>query len=136
MQVTGHTMRHNPFTLKLLLYTITGIAVFTLVGYNIKDRVFGSPLAVTTVSDGTTLSTPFLSVTGIAKHARELLINGRSVAIDRTGRFEDQVLLSPGYNIVEVAQRDQFGKSRVKTYHVVLSTPAAAVATVDHTPYQ
>lgn len=134
MRVTERKLMKT-LTLKAGLYTLLGIAVCVLVGYNIKDRIFGSPLSVTTATDGTTLSNPFLPITGTAKHARELLINGRSVAIDRKGHFDDEVLLSPGYNIVEVALRDQFGKTQTKTYHVVM-TSSAAVAAVVTTPYQ
>lgn len=137
MKVSRQTpMKYGHLTLKTGLFTLLGIAVCILVSYNIKDRIFGSPLSVNTASDGTTLSDSFLPITGIAKHARELLINGRAIAIDREGHFNDEVLLSPGYNIVEVALRDQFGNTQVKTYHVVMTPPPSSVASVEHVPYQ
>ena len=125
----------NPFTLKTALFVALCVAVVALACYNMRDRILGTPLQVTTARDGATLDTPFLPVAGIARHARELLINGRPIAIDRQGSFNDEVLLSPGYNIVEVAVRDQFGKQKVKTYQIVVNIPES-VATREHTPYQ
>lgn len=122
-------------TLKIFLFSLLGIAVLGLVFYNIKDFILGTPFQIATASDGSTLSTPFLPIVGTSKHAKEILINGRPVAVDRNGSFNDEVLLSPGYNIVEVALKDQFGNQKIKTYQVVVSIPQA-VAVNPNTPYQ
>lgn len=120
---------------RMMLITVLGVAIFGVIGYNIKDLLFGAPLDIAIAKDGTTLATPFLPVAGTTKHAKELLINGRPVAIDRKGNFNDEVLLSPGYNIVEIALRDQFGKQKVKTYQLVVAEPPT-VASAPATPYQ
>lgn len=104
-----------------------GGAVVGLVCYNMRDRIFGAPFTVATASDGATVSSPFLSVAGTAHHARTLLINGRPITLNRDGAFDDEVVLSPGYNIVEVTVQDQFGKEKTKTYHLVV-TPSSTVA--------
>ncbi len=128
-------INHQQLTLpKILLYT-AGIALASLVFYNSKDMIFGAPLRVETVADGTTLEDPFLPISGVAGHARELAINGRSVALDRKGNFHDGVLLSPGYNVVEVALKDQFGNRKVKTYHLVVQE-SASVAVASSEQYQ
>lgn len=99
--------------------------VLALVVYNMRDMVFGTPLQVVTAQDGATLEDTFLPLTGMARHARELLINGRTVAIDRSGKFTDAIILSPGYNIVEVALKDRFGNTDTRTYHWVVEEPSA-----------
>lgn len=125
-------MNHKKIT---IVAALTGLAVILVLGFvfgNIRDVIFGAPLSIHTVSDGTTLSNGFLPISGNAQHARTVSINGRPITIDRSGDFTDGVLLSPGYNVVEVALRDQFGKEKVRTYHLVLDetgTDAAAVAT-------
>lgn len=111
---------------KYLIITAV-IGILALVGYNVRDAVFGTPLEVEAAKDGTTLHDSFISLSGVARQARELLINGRSVALDRSGHFSDAIILSPGYNIVEIALKDRFGKVETKTYHwVVEPTPAVA----------
>ena len=112
---------------------VTGFVLLSVLGFifgNMRDLLFGAPLSVDTLSNGTTLSDGFLPVKGNAGHAKSVTINGRVVAIDRKGNFADGVLLSPGYNVVEIALRDQFGKEKVKTYHLVLSE-TDTVATIN-----
>lgn len=133
MKVLHHTMER--LTLKSGLLLGLGIAVVALIGYNMRDRILGTPLVVATAKDGTTIDTPFLPITGVARHARSLSINGRSVTVDRKGAFTDEVVLSPGYNIVEVSLTDQFGGQKSKTYQIVVNAPQA-VAAVDTNPYQ
>lgn len=122
-------------TLKSGILLTLGVAIIALVGYNMRDRILGTPLVVRTADNGATLTSAFLPITGSARHARELLINGRSITIDRHGAFTDEIVLSPGYNIVEVSLTDQFGSHKTKTYQVVFDAPQA-VATVEHAPYQ
>lgn len=123
-------------TLKTGLALILGCSVIGLVCYNMRDSILGSPLVITTAHDGATVNTAFLPINGVARHARELLINGRAVALDRAGTFTDGVVLSPGYNIVEVAVLDQFGNKKVKTYQIVVTAPVTAVAVTPNNPYQ
>ncbi len=113
-------MKKRTFTLAPILIGLIVIGVFAFAIENMRDLLFGSPLEVATASDGTTLTEGFLPVVGKAKHARSVTVNGRDIQIDRDGNFSDAVLLSPGYNVVEVALLDQFGKEKVKTYHLVL----------------
>lgn len=113
-------------TAALLALAVIGILCFVF--SNMRDMLLGTPLSVATATDGTTLSDGFLPITGNARHARSVSINGRNVSIDRDGKFVDGVLLSPGYNVVEIASRDQFGKEERKTYHLVLDeTHAVAI---------
>ena len=118
-------------TQKLLWWGV-GTIVIALVLFNSKDALFGTKLSISTTKDGATLQNQFLPIRGTAKHARTLSINGREVAFDRSGNFADGVLLSPGYNIVEVTLRDQFGNQKNKIYHLVLDQVPPVVATVEN----
>lgn len=115
------------WTLQASLTGLLIVAVCALVTYNMRDILFGSPFSVRTAPDGTTVSDAFVPITGDARHAKELTINGRPIAIDTNGAFSDGVLLSPGYNIVSVALSDRFGKEQIKTYHWFVE-PKASVA--------
>lgn len=120
-------------SLKKTIILSSLIGVFVLVAYNTKDLFFGAPFAVHTAIDGATVSDAFLPISGVAKHANTLLINGRVVAMDKTGAFFDGVVLSPGYNIIEISQRDRFGKEKTKVVHLVAEpTSSVAAAMVIH----
>lgn len=114
-----------------------GIAIaLCLVCYNIKDVVLGAPLSVHTVLDGTTVTENFLPISGRAKHAVAVEINGRPVSTDTAGVFNDGIVLSPGYNIVEITQRDHFGKEKRRVFHLVAEPSPSAVASAMNVYYQ
>jgi hypothetical protein len=127
--------RMNKLTLKAVLLGMIVVSIFVLVVYNVKDLLFGTPFAVSTANDGMTIGETFVPIEGVAQHARELSINGRPVAIDRNGAFTDGVILSPGYNIIEVVMRDRFGKAKTKIYHWV-AEPTASLARSPGDTYQ
>lgn len=114
--------------IKKIIKTIAFLAVFGLVFYNTRDLFFGSNFKINTATDGSTVSDSFLPISGKAKHATTIDINGRAIAVDKSGNFRDGVILSPGYNIVEIVQKDRFGKEKQKTFHLV-AEPSSTVAT-------
>jgi hypothetical protein len=111
-------------------WLILGIASLLLafVGYNMRDIIFGCPLIIHGATDGATVTSLIFPIAGNARHAKTITIDGRTVAFDRNGNFTEKILLSPGYNIVEVALTDRFGKEKTRTFHLY-ADPTVAVAT-------
>lgn len=122
-------------TLATILISTMAAAFLGLVIYNIKDIVFGTPLVVHTVADGSTVSDNYLPITGSARHAQQITINGLAIGVDQQGNFNDGIILSPGYNIVEVKEMDRFGKTKTDTLHLAYA-PSVSVAQNDISPYQ
>ncbi len=122
-------------TLKKILSFLGVIAVIGLVFYNTRDIFLGAPLSVVTVKDGTTVTESFLPISGVAKNSSSVSINGRLVAVAKNGSFSDGVVLSPGYNIIEIAEQDRFGKEKHKIFHLV-AQPTSDVATNFNIHYQ
>lgn len=122
-------------TLATVLIGTLVVGFLGLVVYNVKDMVFGTPLVVHAAADGSTVSDTYLPITGSAKHAQSITINGLAIGVDRQGNFNDGVILSPGYNIVEVRETDRFGKTKTDTLHLV-SAPSVSVAQNGISPYQ
>lgn len=130
-----NTATTQHITLRNCLLGVLGLGISALIAYNVKDLVFGTPLSITSAIDGATLQDSFLPIVGSAHNARELSINGRPLSFDRKGNFNDGVLLSVGYNIIEVALQDRFGNKKVVTYHVVVE-PSQSVALSKGATYQ
>lgn len=122
------------FSIKRLIIATLFIGIFGLVFYNTKDLLFGAKLSVHTVLDGSTVSDNFLPIYGNARHSTVLEINGRVIATTKSGDFSDGVVLSPGYNIIEIAQKDRFGKESKKIYQLV-AQPSESVATLTNIHY-
>lgn len=121
----------TPFIQKTFL--VLGICSITgFVLYNIKDMIIGAPLSVRMVKDGTTVADPFLPITGNAKHAKQVHINGRPVTIDQEGNFSDGVILSPGYNVVTISQKDKFGNQKEKVVRLVAEQQDDTTVTIHY----
>ncbi len=122
-------------SIKKILLSIGIVAILGVIFYNTKDIIFGAPLSIYTALDGATISSSYLPISGVAKHAATLEINGRIVAMNKNGSFSDGALLSPGYNIVEISQTDRFGKEKRRIVHLV-AQPSSSVATAMTIHYQ
>ena len=64
-------------------------------------------------------------VRGVATRAKEITLQGRQIFIDLDGRFAEQLLLSPGYNIIELTARDTQGRQMIKDLELVYQAPAS-----------
>ncbi len=111
----------RPLTLKQSALILALFGMLGIVLYNTRDILFGAPLRVTTLSNGMHLSESYLAVTGSAPHAKSVLINGRTIFINRKGEFTEPILLSPGYNVIEVGMTDRFGNTKAERYELVFT---------------
>jgi len=59
-----------------------------------------------------------IEVTGNAKNAINLVLNGREISINQTGDFNETIALLPGYNIVEIKAKDKFGYIDKRDYQL------------------
>jgi len=92
---------------------IGGLLVLVIVGYSgfTAKRIFEGPkIIIDSPVDGATMSTSLVEISGTTRNALSLTLNGRLIAIDTTGRFGEQLLLSYGYNIIELVATDRAGK--------------------------
>jgi hypothetical protein len=113
-----HSSIDRQRVLRGIEWAIGGVLVLVLIGYSgfTAKRIFEGPKIVIEVpADGATISTSLIEVRGTTKNALSLTLDGRLIAIDTTGRFDEQLLLSYGYNIIELVATDRAGKSIKKT---------------------
>ena len=101
----------------------TAIIIFFLLfvlyaGFETIKLFLGPSLIINNPKDLTTVTEPELTVSGQVERVSYITINDRQIFADKTGHFEDKLLLLPGYNIIEVAVRDRFGKEVDKTLKI------------------
>jgi uncharacterized protein (DUF58 family) len=70
--------------------------------------------------EATTFTEPLLTIEGRARNVAFIYINDRQIFTDERGNFEELFLLQPGYNVVSIRARDQFGRHVEKRYEVAL----------------
>jgi len=112
-------MNHN---LKKILKIALPVFLFTVIlsytYYKTKDLLKGVVLEINGFKDGQTFAEPLLALSGLARNATRMTINGREIFIDKNANFEEKLLLLPGYNILEIKAEDKFGKKVEKHYQL------------------
>lgn len=103
---------------------IGGMAVFLLllVAYALfvsHDLLFGVKIKNVNIKDGATVTDSIIKVTGVAKNAIKLTLDGREISIDQQGNFSETIALTPGYNVVSLWAKDKFGYVDEKNYQII-----------------
>lgn len=92
---------------------LLAILVVTLAGYGLFEarRVLAGPqIVIDTPIDGTSTSSPLVTITGTAKNVSFLTINDKPSRTDQNHRFREVFAPPPGYTEVTVAATDRFGR--------------------------
>lgn len=113
---------HDDFKSKLkigiLVLLFVGIASYAL--YRTRALIAGVHLEIHGVTNYESRTDPLVTISGNARRATQLLINGRTIYITKEGDFSEKLLLIPGYNIIEVEAVDKFGKRKEQTLYLNL----------------
>ena len=116
-------------TAKKVIYTAAIVLFFAvIIGYGIwisHDLLFGITSRVSGISDGLSVTQPLLTISGRARHANDVTLDGRIVSIDQHGAWTDTIALLPGYNVVTVGATDKFGRTTAQSYRVYYAAPDA-----------
>lgn len=98
-----------------------GLFVF-IIGYSLfrtNALATGVSLSVESIRDGDIFHDGILTLTGTAVHATYLSINDKEIVIDEQNGFSEELVLSPGYNIITVEASDKFDQGTMRTYRVL-----------------
>lgn len=98
------------------------IVVYAFWGSN--DLIFGVKIKNVNINGkpaegGEKFENPVLEVTGNAKNAIDLSLNGREITINQNGDFFETIALLSGYNIINIKAQDKFGYVDEKNYQII-----------------
>jgi len=98
------------------------IAVFAFI--NSRNLIFGVRIKGVSINgtpivDGSKVTNNIVEMTGYAKHAINVSINGREISIDRYGDFDENIILLSGYNTITITAKDKFGNVDQKNYQLI-----------------
>ena len=86
-----------------------------------NDLIFGVQIKDVNITDGMETVESIQKVTGNAKNAINLTLNGREITVDENGNFSETIALLLGYNIINLTAKDKFGEVDEKNYKVILT---------------
>lgn len=93
-----------------LLFAI-GAAIFILyVAYQARFLLVG-PTIVLTDLPAQTQNNRTITISGVAKTITSITINGRDIATDQIGNFQEPIVLENGYTIVSIVATDRYGRT-------------------------
>ncbi|MEI8174320.1 MAG: hypothetical protein WCG28_00025 [bacterium] len=103
---------------------ITGLLIFFLfifiyAFFRSQDLIFGIKIKNVNITDGTKMTDSILKLTGNAKRATNLTLNGREISINEDGDFNETIALLSGYNIINITAKDKFGYIDKKNYKLM-----------------
>ena len=101
-------------SLSILFLFIIVYAFFTS-----KDLIFGVKIKNVNIVDGAKVTESVLEITGNAKNAITLTLNGREISVNQQGDFDETISLLSGYNIINIKAQDKFGKIDEKNYKLI-----------------
>ena len=106
-------------TLKIGLVSILFLFIVVFVFFNSRDLIFGVKIKNVNLQDNLKVSESVFEITGTAKNAVKLSLNGREISIDQKGNFDETIALLSGYNLVNIKAQDKFGKIDEKNYKLI-----------------
>lgn len=99
----------------LLLLFVMGYALFET-----RTYLSGPQIIVENPPPGASVLNPLIEIRGIANNVSAITLNDNPIYTDEKGRFNEKVLLSQGYNVMEVIVHDRFGREKHEQIEVVL----------------
>ncbi len=84
-----------------------------------KDLILGVQIRNVNIIDGAKVENNVLKITGNAKNATNLSLNGREISVDQQGNFDETIVLLSGYNIINIKAEDKFGYEDEKNYQII-----------------
>ena len=103
----------------LKIVWVISIIIFVLYGvFNARSFILGPRIEIIEPTADLITETPLLYIRGIAKNTSFLDLNNRSIYTNKEGYFEDKLLLSKGYNIIQIKGRDRFKNETTKEFRI------------------
>jgi hypothetical protein len=88
--------------------------------YQSREYLSGPEIIIESPFSGEVVRQSYLEVRGQAINVSSLSLNGRQIFTNERGNFEEGLLLARGYNIIEVAATDKFGRVKKEKREVIL----------------
>jgi hypothetical protein len=80
----------------------------------INVKIDGAP-----IQSGATITESVVEITGNARNAVDLTLDGREISVDQAGNFDETIALLSGYNIISIRAQDKFGHTDEKNYQLI-----------------
>ncbi len=99
------------FKQKILLISLISGMFLSYCIFAFRSYILGPSLVLFEPTHGGIVESPLVTIRGNAHSISEISVNDRPIFVSPDGNFVDQLLLSYGYNIIEVTAKDRYDRS-------------------------
>ena len=111
--------RETKFYLKAIVIILFLVSLFGYGIFEIWNYATGPKIIISSPINGQAVSESLIAVTGQTKNIKEITLNDRPIVVDEAGNFNEKILLSYGYNVLELKAEDRFGKTTEQKLQIV-----------------
>lgn len=87
--------------------------------YETRGLIGGPVVRVSEPHDGYITASSTVALKGTAKRTKSISVNGRNIFVDQEGRFNEELLLTPGHTILELEAVDTFQRKTVTRIRII-----------------
>lgn len=102
---------------------ILAVVILSYTAFETRGIVSGPRMHIETPQNGATVAVGLVSLRGTVARVSSIQVNGSELFTDLKGHFTKDILLSPGYNVIEVKAQDSFGRTVEKKIELVAVNP-------------
>ena len=106
------------FNIRLFVIILSVLLLICYGLFNARNLIIGPSIEIFTQNTNLETYENTFVVKGRAKNITFISLNERPIFVDTNGLFEEKLLLSPGFNIIEIRAKDRFKKEILKTMRV------------------
>lgn len=111
--------------LKLIVISLFFFLILIFVLFNSRNIILGVKIKNVNINNSPAVeymktNENLAKITGRAKNAVNLKLNGREISIDQKGNFDETLALFLGYNLINIKAQDKFGNVDEKNYQLIL----------------
>jgi len=105
--------------LKIVSLSVFFLFIIIYAFFRSKELFFGIKIRDVNLQNGIKVADSSFEITGNARNATNLYLNGREISVDQKGNFKEYIALLSGYNVVDIKARDKFGNIDEKNYKII-----------------
>ena len=105
--------------LKITSLSVLFIFIIIYAIFNAKNLILGVKIRNVIITPGIGNEINIVKISGNAKNAKNLTLQGREISIDQNGNFNETLALLLGYNIITITAEDKFGYKDEKNYQLM-----------------
>lgn len=115
--MSGHKRKNLWLTAGM---SIGMLMLVVFVASRIVPVIRGPQITINTLPQGSEVSDPVISLSGIASDTKKLTLNGTEILLSPAGEFTQKILLHPGYNTMTFDSSDSLGHTKKKSFAFLL----------------